>query len=97
MNIAAFLEIFLDVDTIGKTSLINITDTTVYGQVVQWKVFKTDIQAEENFVVIIEGQRKDGDSPISQASLDDIKVMPGSCDKQTSSVTITDERPGEIY
>ncbi|KAK3773781.1 hypothetical protein RRG08_010991 [Elysia crispata] len=90
---SAFLEIFLDVDTIGKTSLINITDTTVYGQVVQWKVFKTDIQAEENFVVIIEGQRKDGDSPISQASLDDIKVMPGSCDKQTSSVTITDERP----
>ncbi|GFR91909.1 MAM and LDL-receptor class A domain-containing protein 1-like [Elysia marginata] len=87
---SAYLKVYVDVDGIGKTLLATVNDTTDRGQIVQWKEVQTDIVAEQNFVVIIEG--KSTQQGRSSASVDDIKILSGSCANQTSTATGAQEQ-----
>ena len=81
VNIAANLEVSMDIDGFGKKSLKKISETTGTILTTMWKESHIHIQADQNFVVIFEAySTKDGSD--SHVSLDDIKVLSGSCDDQ---------------
>ena len=81
MNIAANLEVSLNIEGSGKKTLKKISETTEGNHATLWKESHIHIQADQNFDVIFEAySTKDGSD--SHASLDDIKVLSGSCDEQ---------------
>ena len=71
----------MDIDGFGKKTLKKISETTGTHHVTLWKESQIHIEADQNFDLIFEAYSTK-DSSDSHASLDDIKVLSGSCDDQ---------------